>query len=60
MYARRMFVPVRSAEGNGLVADDSAKREEMSERARADEDEEEKERESTCTNQALYIKSTEV
>lgn len=57
MYARRMFVPVRSAEGNGLVADDSAKREEMSERARADEDEE---RESTCTNQALYIKSTEI
>lgn len=40
-----------------MVADDSAKREEMSERARADEDEE---RESTCTNQALYIKSTEV
>ena len=47
MYARRMFVPVRSAEGNGLVADDSAKREEMSERARADEDEERESTEST-------------
>lgn len=66
-----MIVRVRSGEGNGLVAEDSVKRGRERERVGWKEDkrtreerrnrkEKGKEKESACTEQALYIKSTEV
>lgn len=73
MYAHCMIVRVRSGAGNGLVAEDSVKRDREKERKREgwkedkrtreekrNRKEKGKEKESACTEQALYIKSTEV